>query len=677
MSIVLAMSLFGGGPVAAVETATAALDGRAPRNADCPGAALFGGRRVERAAYCALLRQEFISLRALARDALAEAPTSVRAHYLMAAAYHLGDGSLARALFHAERADALFVERFGPGPYPKPAAAEGAASPVPLHLIRGILWRKISVLGEMDRHEAKIAAVAALKTRLGVDEEVTKAWSLMKLGRYDDAARAVASGLAAEDPWLRAMARTAACALESEQGHRYRGYEACRAAARAVDEDPVGSGTRLGAVEYTNEGAAAVEVYEFDAAERAFVEATRRRVSSSVNPWRWLVRLQLRTGRLAEALSSWRAMMRYRARQATHLAQQADSDLDLTTASLMLVAGRPELADRLVRRMQRRPDRQGTSSVQPEQHHAAIALLDRTVAKTLAVRRRNRAAIAPGWQRPRHWAAYVALRFRAFWAGRTALRFLSGGDILAATLRPEAPGSVEQPPWLDGEVAQLVGRAVADAVIAGNRQTEVLPASLADPVFDGLGAEAALFEGDCDAAEARARRALQALVVKTPLFRARVAVLAAEAARCRGDWPSVRRHQARAIRDDPQVFFRLGAPLVVRPEVDAGGTGLAERVLSAPLLMSHPAGLMLRVREGGAVLMDAEGGAVLRMAEAKGTSEDAQAWSLFLDLFAPDLDLTQTDVRSLDGGVGGGGRASEAFDAVLRAVERAEGDSAP
>ena len=61
---------------------------------------------------------------------------------------------------------------------------------------------------------------------------------------------------------------------------RTEAYEACRAAAEAVRESEF-----EGAIELSNAAAAAEEIFQFDEAEFYYLEASRRDIEGSVNPW--------------------------------------------------------------------------------------------------------------------------------------------------------------------------------------------------------------------------------------------------------------------------------------------------------------------------------------------------------------------------------------------------------
>lgn len=632
-------------------------------DASCPEAELFGGTRVEQAAWCHAREGAWVSVRTLARRALDADASSVRAHYLMGLALHLGEANLPKARYHLTRAERLLE-----------ASSGGFAHPVPelAVLEQRVLLELVYVYGEMDDHETKIAYVEALERRSDLDYSVLSAWPLLKLGRFEEARRVAEQGLDSEHDFIRSIARTALCAVESEQRNRFAAYEACRAAA-----DAHGSNRRDGAVELTNAGASAEELLRLDEAEELYLAATLREPEGTVNPWGRLVQLYMREGRLGEALTSWRRLVEYRERRPNaHLRQQDAADAASTGAALLLLAGRTDRAAKVTARLVDRPDRKGTSSAAAEQAEAGLALMAHVAHRTWSRRLEEKARYA-GWAESfRLRADAVAARYRSWVAGRRVLKILSDPERLATTLRPEAPGSIEGPAWLDPDVVGLVGAGVALAAIERSKSEETLPPELAGPVFALLEAEAHAVAGRWDRVEARSSAAISGLPQADALLRARAHLRAGQAAWRAGRPDGALEHYRFVLRHDPGLFRRLGEPLPVRVAVlgsDPMVVAMAERVGRSSRFDVGPTGFELRLDGRGATLSDVVGGELTSTtwppAEPKETPDAHEQRcfdALHEGLFAPSVDLTQADVRSLDGTIGGGLNADEILDGILR-----------
>ena len=629
---------------------------------DCPGAARFLGDPLERAAFCAVDDRAFASARTLANRVLADDPSSVRAHYVLGRVQHRGEGNLPKALHHLERAEQGFVERFGrlvaPGSPPHFLGVE-------------ILYELLEVHGEMDHHEARIAYADALAERVGVDAEVSKAWPLVKLGRFDEAREVVARGLESDEPWDRSIARTALCAIESELRRREAAYEACRLAAEHYR-----SSARRGAVELTNAGAAAEEFLRFDEAERNYLEAATRPPHTTVNPWMRLVQLYLSRGRFSTAVAALKEMDDYRARRPRpYLDQQDAAESDLARAALALVLGFPEIATDLALRIVERPDRQGTSSAAAEQNQAGAAVFAR--AALLARARQLEALASVGT-----WSAGLSrrsealgLRTKAWLIGRRALDTLASPVRLVSTLRPEVPGSLEMPGWLDAEIAELVGPGVAKVALERARAEETLPPDAAAPFFAAHRAAIAHLEGDWPVALEEGLSAARAAPGFSPVAAARAAAVAGHAADRLGRPADALEAYRIALDADPAVLLRLGLPLPVRVEADGAdplAVEAAERLTGAWPVVERRWGFRLLVSAKGARLTDGGGGLVTAVEAdtAARTGPIPLAEAILTRLFMPRLRLTEVGAFSLQGATGAGQRGGDELKELLRGKTR-------
>jgi tetratricopeptide (TPR) repeat protein len=637
---------------------------------ECANADEFGGTLLERGAYCLMLKygpggeRHFVGVRTLANRALREDPRSFRAHYLMGIAQHQGEGNLPKAIHHLERAEQLFIEEYGEHP---------SIANAPIKVLARIMLELVYVHGEMDHHKEKIRYVDLLRERLNMDYSPLKAWPLLKLKRFDEARiLAIEASTREDDPWLRAVGLTALCAIESEMRNRQAAYEACKAAAVPIMQD-----TLEGAIELSNAAAASAEMFRFDEAERYYTEATRRAPEGSVNPWGRLTRLYLRQGRFSEALSAWRLMTDYRKHRPAYLDQQDQSDADLIGVSVLMIAGRTKDALPITERTVNRPDRQGTSSAQSEQNEAGAAIMDRSIKLDVARQLEEEAAVSPFFESLKLRARALKLRAEAWVVGRRAAEVLADRERLVTSLRPECPGSIELPEWLDADVIHVVGPGVALAAIAEARKEETLPPELADLIFRSLEAESELQLGDDAKAFEDASWVVRQLPATEALLRARAAAIAAKAA-----WNLRRFDEATemfglVMSTDPGAIRRLGLtlPVVISPGTDDPEVKEAIELLEgSPRFESVPWGLQLRVFKDGAVIGLGDGTELLRVVlpEAKSKDHDSGARHIARavqhEILIPNVDITQADIRSLDGSLGSGGRASERAKSILNEV---------
>ena len=94
----------------------------------------------------------------------------------------------------------------------------------------------------------------------------------------------------------------------------------------------------------------------------------------------------------------------------------------------------------------------------------------------------------------------------------------------------------------------------------------------------------------------------------------------------------------------------------------------------SPLFDAGEWDFLLKVGSQIAILSESDGSEILRAripAGRKDTDEAAGrriARAVHRDLLVPNVDITQADIRSLDGSLGGGGKASDRVKSILDEV---------
>src|SRR5262249_21945002 len=132
-----------------------------------------------------------------------------------------------------------------------------------------------------------------------------------------------------------------------------------------------------------------------------------------------------------------------------------------------------------------------------------------------------------------------------------------------SSLRPECPGSIELPEWLDAEVIHVVGPGVARAAIDEARREESLPTELSELIFRALQAEAELLQGDDEKALEDALWVVRSLPTAEALLRARAAAIGARAAENLRKTDIAMNLYAAVMASDPGAIRRLGYTLPV------------------------------------------------------------------------------------------------------------------
>ena len=127
---------------------------------------------------------------------------------------------------------------------------------------------------------------------------------------------------------------------------------------------------------------------------------------------------------------------------------------------------------------------------------------------------------------------------------------------------------------------------------------------------------------------------------------------------------------------DPGVIRRLGFSFPVAPEIsgleDEQNKALRDVIDDSPLFDVVPWGFVLSMSPESASLSLANGTTILSVRVPKAKNEDSSfivrqiARTVHFDLLVPKVDVTQSDIRSLDGGLLGGGRVSEKVKSIMK-----------
>ncbi len=587
-----------------------------------------------------------IKARETAERIVDEDPRSYVGHFVLGFVQHYGEANFPRALFHHDEAMRLYRVRWGSGG-PEPGK--------PWRWHSRILRELAFTHGDLEHHAEKVRYILEYNEVYDPDMLAEQAWPLMKMGRFEQARAAARMGLAEGSPRQVEVALNAMCAIEFEAGNDGASYEACRQALDFGRAQPGGAN----AVDLTNFSEAARSVFELDEAERIALEATDAEVAWYGNPWLELAELYTREARFGEALQALREVPPYRAKRPPHVRDADRNEGRRALSAFFVVAGRPADAIRITSKAIVAPDRRAHNSRDPNQDLAIAALLDRRARLMQAEMIDEEAASRPLWENPLRWAESAWLRFEAWSSGRRAARLLADDERFVGTYRIGTSKSAIMPPWLAGELVQVTGPGVVREAVRRARASDDREGAAS--YYEAFAAEAALETGDEARALELAARALEGLSPAEALLRARVLAVEAEAHRSRGDLARALPRYEAAFQIDPGVFRRLGLAIPVRVERVRGE--VAEEVEDAvgwsPRFDVGEHGLTVRIEAdatGGEVCLLGSSGSVLGCGETRARQQDspedlaARLTDAFhRGAFAPRVDLSVSDVNSLDG----------------------------
>ncbi len=603
------------------------------------------GTREELHAHCEVEMDRYVDAREEAEAILAAHPDSYAARFVLAKVLHRGDANHPRALFEMRQALDTYVRRYGADPRPG----------LPWRWHSDMLVEMILIESDLEHYEAQLALIEDYNRLYSPRMVAERAWPLMKLRRFDEARSAAEMARGTGDGWQVELALNALCAVEFEAGDEARSYEACRAAMLLHG----GSPSSQSAVDFTNFAEAARSLFRLDEAEATLLTATEAQVSWYGNPYLEIAELYTREGRFIEALAMLREVHPYRMRRPVHVREADRNETRRALSAFYIAVGRSEDALAITRAARLNPDRRGHNSRDPMQDLALTALLDSAALRLHAAWTETDASGAS-------FLEQLGLRAQALWwralawgASREAARAIADDTRLVGIFQIGRARSAVLPPWLVGDLVQVLGGGVSSEAIRRCRLEDPRPGSSA--YYDAFEAEAALESGDTARAYELARSAVTSLPPAEALLSARASAISAEAARAEG-YPS-RALQAydETFQVDPGLFVRMDLAVPVRVRSSGGGVADAIRdiVSSSPRFSIGDIGLEVRATSDGVsgeVCLTSSTGAELGCERAEREGEESEddfalrlARAFQRTVFSPRISLSAMDASSLDG----------------------------
>jgi tetratricopeptide (TPR) repeat protein len=590
----------------------------------------------------------FIRVRETAEAILRENKDSAMGNYLMGVAMQRGEGNLPLARYYLGRARTL-VER-------NPAVS---VSDQGVDLYAYIMFELLLVAGLTEKHEEQIQLVAEYSRLFGVDMGERSGWSLMKLGRHNEARQLMLKYLQSKDPDTRRGALNTLGSIEMSLGNyeeAFRWFTVLKS--ELTERDVINIATLV-----RNRAEVANVLLKFDVAESDTLLATKYfHPSSYSNPWMSLSLLYVTEGRLAEAISAIRSMHAWDRRSDPTLEQQRWNDGQQATAIVLLATGYPEAALQIVRRIRSKPDRRGTTSGTQEQAEIGLLFLWRETLRMQREQLREQMV----WESWPDWALSLVDRLkveRELWAANSRLNALLVPDRrLPWILRPYAPDSPVTE-WMRPGLSEAVGGGLVRTELRKLLERKGTAADRERPYLQAALGESLIASNDWTGGLAALTQARAKLPQEEVLLRTRMEALAARALERSGEldraavaWRNAMERNAGIIR-----LLDLSIPVTLSSDNSPAANATVEYLEKSPRF-HRGRGFSLSVSTTGRrVFAQLRGrdGAVLAQASTAMLPDVKDTARLLCrevhrKAFATKIDLSQMDINSLDGSVTSG-----------------------
>ena len=612
--------------------------------AEPSGPAMLVGTPEEKAAQTLADQGKHIEAREAAQKILDVDSKSFIGRYVMCEVFYRLEANLPRALFLVRQ-----VRR----------DLEAEVSDRPDTQI-GVLWHKrlikleSYIVSDMDDREGQLAILNYFNDRYQPPREVHKMWPLLKLKRFDEAIEIGERLIFSEREWERRRAYNGLMAVEDERRNRKASYEwGLKGYANVRGKSCIIA---------TNLALAARRAFELENAERYDKEAIKAADGSCpTSPYAQLTMVYLAEGEFQKSLSALEKL-RQTPREPNQRIQN-EMTIKGRLAELLYALGQFEQAVDRTHEIMRHPDRAGTTSASEESIELSNAVLHAAVLGGRIEQLRERAAVRGFGAALDVWSDMQSLILERWHIKRRGIRL---GALESLLIDIVSPYYTDVMPWYGAAMIDLFGEGVILKMVAAARTRDVDYPERANGFYDATEGELAWRAGDWGKAAALGTKALEGLPERVQMLRWRIMTWLADATFRGGDTARAQRLFHDVMRNQPTALRHLGVKLPAK-FIHAGGalsTEAVARLQGSPRFGGAPLDFTVRVTQEDDIMQlcmlgvggqqygchIAREGLVGDLTDEEAEDGLVKALDAFHDeAFSPKLELTQTDINSLDG----------------------------
>lgn len=585
------------------------------------------------------------------------------ATWVMCQVFFVHEANHPRALFLVRKGRKLLHDAYGKRPKDPDAQSWD----------RKLIKAEAHILGDMDLREEQLAMYVAYDKLYKPPIEVHRIWPLVKLGRYDEARKIGKKLIYSDDPDTRIRAYNGLLALADEARQRREGY---RWGSEGLEKTQNRS-----CVLASNMARSALQNMLFDKAEEYVAMARKAEWDDcSGSPLSHLVWIHLLQGEFQKTISTLKQL------REEPLSQRMRVQFEMGNKSrmveLLYALGQFEDAEKRVREVMTAPDRAGLTSASKENKQISDSMMFWTVLEARREQELERASVRPTWAAMTIRLRLSKLRVQQWEQSRIILRLGTLQDLLVTALRPYF---LDIMPWFAPTFVRILGPGVVLKAVADARRLDSDFEKKMGGYFDAVEAEAHWRAGRVNAAESAGESAVKGLPKKAKLVRWRVQAILAHLAWKDGRKDEARKHFHEVLHKFPTTLRHLGIALPATVEHRGGSDAKAIAKMlngSRRLQSNEDSGFTVSVeQDDDAIRLCLRGergfqfacvGTRELEAERKRSDEKLEGEARLLALvdlfhdkaFAPMVELTQSDINTLDGRTGRIG-ANDALKDIL------------
>lgn len=578
-------------------------------------------------------QRKFIDARRMADQALIHKPGIV-ARYVLSLVQSEAEGNLPRALFLVRQAKARLLAL----EHPTALSEHGRK----WH--RKLLSHELGILGHLDRREEQLAVIDQYDAVHEPKLTERRIWPMVKLGQYEAARRLGMSLLTHEESSVRQRAFNGLMAVEEEAGNRQASFDW---GLRAIE-----GGSAKSCVIQTNTALGARRVFDFSKAIRIDLDALEAdQKDCPTSPYAQLAPVYLLSGDFQKCVAALKALRS--APRSRRMALQNEMLIRSRFVELLYALGAFEPAWDRIEQIMNKPDRSGMVSYDMDLVEMGNLLIGYVVGQSRLNELREMSSIRSISEAWSIWIEEIKLKVRLMSIGRTIRKLAASGPHLLRVIRPYM---YENMMWYSLPLVDVLGGGVVEQSLLEAQAKESDLSTQAAQMLDAYRLEIAYRRGDFERVSGWGRSVVDALPNGTVLLKARLNAVIADALWHTGQGQMAGGRFAQVMNTFPTAIrmanVALPVEVIYKGEVLPTVKAIIEDSVRFRVVSTSPFKLMVEQNADDLEIClqgNKRFGCQRHIPSNTERTIEADFDAFVRRAFAPPIELSQSDMSSLDG----------------------------
>ncbi|MFN8613275.1 MAG: tetratricopeptide repeat protein [Vulcanimicrobiota bacterium] len=592
-------------------------------------------------------QQKYAQARQLTENLLKKEPDNYAALYLLGAIYHYGEGSIPRAYYCYTRARQGIEKAY-------PEQPEKGASGV----LYGVVLRELAESAQqLERYQEALDLYDEADRLYPAQKQTTlKGWPLLKLGRFEESRQLMLKSM--DDTELSAYREHALNTLgniEFEADNMQKSYEYFM---KIIEETGGGSEP----VFYCNAGEAARDLLRLDEAEKLLLKATENfNPMTYSDPWGFLAELYAAESRMPEALAALKQMQAWRISGSAQVSQNKWAECYGHAGSVLLQMGYDEKALEIIERLIRRQDRNSSISTAPSLVEARLVYLYSLALQRNLQRTREKLSYASWPETPALVVKLVSMERQVRRERERVANLIASNTGIDGFIQPYGARALDEPS-VSTAVWSCFGAGAVIAAVERSLKVDKPEMEARKPYLTAILGEAYYYDWRVNDAQTTLEEAIKILPAAEVKLRNRCKAVLVRVLNQQGKYSEAMQLLQALMDTDPSQLRACQVALPIQIETDGGRSANLARnwLYASPRCQKSGSGFVLKLqgddKQVQGQLISPDGTSAGRFeGQPRGNAPDAArsfCEVFHSQAFAPIIDLSQGDIRSIDGSTG-------------------------